>query len=333
MAGQVVGLVVRRMLQALVVALGVATAVFVMVHLLPGDQARAFLGQVRDPQLYALYDQQNGLTQPLPVQYFYFLLNLLHGRLAFIPPQFLDQPSFSFGPFPVDADLSELVTGPLPKTLLLIALGYGLALAVGVPAGAYLALRHGRGVGRAGAVLAYAVYATPTFFAAIVLIGLLSTTLRVLPVSPASWLSGDVLADPLGLVLPVLTLALADCALITRYLQSTIAGVLVEDYVRTARAKGGTNAWIIRRHVMRNSLLPLISLMGLRFSAFLAIDSIVEYVFAYPGIGNAFLSAALGRDFYTLLGIVLIAGIMSVLGSLLADLGYMWADPRVRVVK
>jgi peptide/nickel transport system permease protein len=231
---------VRRVLQAVVVALGVATFVFVLVHLLPGDQAHAFLGQQREPQLYPLYDDENGLTQPLSVQYLYFLLNLLHGRLAFIPPQFLDQPSFG-SLFPVDADLSELVTGPLPETLLLVALGYGLALAVGVPGGAYLALRHGRGFGRTAAVLAYAVYATPIFVVAIVLSAFFERTLPLLPVSPARGLTGEVLADPLGLVLPVVTLAFADCVLISRYLQSTTAGVLIEDYVRAARAKGGSD--------------------------------------------------------------------------------------------
>jgi peptide/nickel transport system permease protein len=327
----VIGFTIRRTLQALLVALGVATLIFTLIHLLPGNQAAAILGQQRDPQLYLIYDQQNGINDPLPVQYWDFLVNLLHGQVAFVPPQLVNQPNpIESGLYPNNASIGLLVTGPLVNTLLLLGLSYVLVLVVSIPLGMYLGQRRRSGGSLTILGVAYTVYATPAFVLAFGLVDVLGVVLNILPVSPPSWGTGHVLSDPAGLVLPVLALALGEAALFTRYLRSAMIGVLVEDYVQVARAKGVSNRRLLRVHVLRNSLIPLISLLGLRFSSFLAVDAVVEVVFQYPGIGLWFLNAALGREFYTLLGIVLIAGTMSVLGSLFADLAYAWADPRIR---
>ena len=325
-----IAFILRRLAQALFVALIVVSIIFLLLHLLPGDQARAVLGIQRDPRIYGVYDAANGLDTPLPVQYANFVLNLLHGRVAFIPPGAVDQENLTLsGLFSVNADIGTLVVDPLPKTLLLV--GSSCALAVAVSAGlvAY-GIARGPAARRAVGGAMMVVYAVPPFLLAILLTGWLADSLHVVDASPAPWLTGDVLADPAALLLPVLTLAAGQVALFTRYLSGTVAEVEGSDHVATARAKGAGRSRVILHHVLRNSMLPFISLSGLQISGLLAVDAIVEYVFGYPGLGATFLTAGLARDFYTLLGALVLTSLLSVLGSLVADIAYAWVDPRIR---
>ena len=323
-----IGYLIRRVLLALVVLLGVVTVTFLLLHLLPGDQGKIMLGPRATPAQWAEYDHLNGLDQPLPVQYVMFLGNIVHGRIAFTPPGYAN--TLSLEALPTFIDIGDLVTGPLPNSLLLIGIAYVLILTAGVPIGIFTAVRRRRASAHLLNAATLVVYATPAFFTGIVLTVIFTSDLHVLSANTPEWITGDVLGDPMGLILPVLTLALGHVALYGRYLRASILDNLSLDYVTAARSRGVSERDIIVRHVLRNSLLPIVTLLGTSLPAMFGLDAIVEYLFQYPGIGLALFQAAYGRDFYTMLGVVLIAGVIATLSSLIADIAYGVLDPRIR---
>jgi peptide/nickel transport system permease protein len=202
---------------------------------------------------------------------------------------------------------------------------------IAVPLGIYQAVRRG-GVGDhvlTGASLT--LYSTPDFLFAILLIALFSVQLHILPPeAPQASSVGGMLADPRALVLPVVTLALVTVASYSRYMRSSAIDVLAQDYIRVARAKGLPQRLILLRHVLRNSLLPVVTMVGLSFSWIVAGAVIAEEVFNYPGMGLLFYQAATTHDFPVLLGSTLVVGVATVIGNLAADVAYGILDPRIR---
>jgi peptide/nickel transport system permease protein len=175
------------------------------------------------------------------------------------------------------------------------------------------------------------LYSTPDFLFAILLIALFSVQLHLLPPeAPQASSVGGMLADPRALVLPVATLALVTVASYSRYMRSSAIDVLAQEYIRVARAKGLPRRLILIRHVLRNSLLPVVTLVGLSFSWIVAGAVIAEEVFNYPGMGLLFYQAATTHDFPVLLGSTLVVGVATVIGNLAADVAYGVLDPRIR---
>jgi peptide/nickel transport system permease protein len=173
-------------------------------------------------------------------------------------------------------------------------------------------------------------YATPTFFIALLLIEWFSVDIHLFPASPSGDTFGALLSNPRALVLPVLAYAFLLYALWSRYVRSSVMDNLVQDYVRTARAKGASERRVLWGHVFRNSLISIVTLLGLYLPTLIAGAIFIEVVFNWPGMGYAFYQAALNVDFATLLGFTLIATVVTILGNLLADIGYAVLDPRVR---
>ncbi len=311
------GFISRRLLQSVVVVLLVTVIVFILLHLLPGGPARAQLGPRATPMAIANFTHQMGYDRPLPIQYWDWLTQLVTGNLGF---------SVKF-----NQSVVSLISERLPKTLVLTILSTVFALAVAIPLGILQAVKRNHVVDYTITFWAFVFYATPPFFLGVVLIVVFSVYLPILPAeAPQSSSLGVILAHPGGLILPVSTLALLTIAQFSRYMRSSVIDTLTEDYVRTARAKGASERIVLIRHVLRNSLIPVATLLGLSLPAIFSGALITEAVFNFPGMGQLFWTAAQTQDYPIMLGITVLVGVATVIGSLLADLAYAILDPRVR---
>jgi peptide/nickel transport system permease protein len=323
--------IVGRLLQAVLVLLGVVTVVFFLERLFPGDPGRIMLGPRLGPVQWAIYDHQNGFDQSLPVQYFDFLANLLHGRVAFTPPGFVDQ--FSIEGTQTEVDIAELVQGPMINSLILTGLSTLVVMALTIPIALYEASRRRRRGALISNLISMTLYSIPPYLLGTWLILILGTDLDWININTPDWTTGDVLADPAGLILPTLTLATATVALFSRYLRASTMEELSQDYITTARAKGASRTRVSLRHALPNASLPIITLLGTRLPQIFGAQLVVEVLFGYPGLGTTLWSAAQAEDRYTMLGALLIAGVLTVVGSLVTDLVYAAVDPRIRYVR
>lgn len=309
--------VVRRFAQAVVVVLLVTLIVFAILHFLPGSPARAMLGIKATPGAIRAFNVANGYNRSLPVQYVLYLDHLIHGNLGF---------SYHF-----NQSVMSLLLLDMPKTGLLVGTAYLLALVVSIPIGLLQALRRGKPADHGLTTVTFVGYAMPSFWLGILLVVLFSVQLHVLPPEgPQGATVGAVLQDPRALVLPVVTLAVITVAQFSRFMRSATLETLLQDFVRTARAKGVTTSQLIRRHLLRNSLLPIVTLIGLSFPAVISGAVVIEALFNYPGMGWLFWTAAGTQDYPVLLGFTVVVGAATVLGSLISDIVYALLDPRIR---
>jgi len=308
---------VRRCSQAVVVLLLVSVIVFGLLHLLPGGPARAILGTHATPSNIAAFNQQNGLDQPVPVQYWHWLTGVLSGNLGFSYVQ--------------NQSVASLLAQRLPKTAFLAAISVVLALLVAVPVGFFQAVRRNRIGDYAVTTVTLVLYSTPAFWVAILLIDVLAVRLHAVPAEAPQGSFSALFGDPQALVLPVLTIALVTVAAFSRYIRSSVLDELAQDYVRMARSKGAGRRVILFGHVLRNAAGPVVTLLGLYLPFIVSGTLITEQVFNYPGIGLLAFSAATSQDYPVMLGVVVVVGAATVIGSLLADIGHAVLDPRVRV--
>ena len=308
---------VRRVLQSILVVILVSLVTFTLLHLLPGGPARAILGPRATQQQLAQFVVQNHYDKPLIVQFGLWFNGLLHGDLGYS--------------YKLNETVSGLIVDRLPKTLVLMALSIVVALIVAIPLGVYQARKRNTLGDYVLTGFSFVFYAMPSFLLALLLIILFSFDLPWFsPEAPQSDSLGVILADANGLVLPVATLALITIAAFSRYTRSSVMENLTQDYVRTAAANGATDGRIIVVHVLRNALIPVVTLLGLSLPALFAGALIVESVFNYPGMGFLFWQEAIVRDYPVLLGVTLVVAVATVVGSLLADIAYAVLDPRVK---
>jgi len=312
-----IGYTLRRLVQAVVVLLGVTVLVFVLEHIIPGSLARAVLGPRASAGEMANFDRVNGLGRSVVMQYLTFLSHVVHGNLGYS--------------YRLNQSVDSLVVHELPNDIILVGIALVLALAIAVPLGVAQAVRRNRALDHAATGVALLLYSMPSYWLGLLLIAGMAICLHALPPeAPQAATVAGVLADPRALVLPVLTLTLVNVALFSRYMRSAAIDTLAQDYVRVARAKGLPARVIVARHVLRNSLASVVTLLGLSVPAVLTTGLVVEYVFNFPGLGLTYFNAAVNADYPVELGITVIAGVATVLGSLLADLAYAVLDPRVR---
>jgi peptide/nickel transport system permease protein len=308
---------VRRLVQAVAVVIGVTIIVFIILHALPGGPARGLLGPEASTQQVQQFIAANGFNKPLIVQYGNFLNQLLHGNLGY---------SYHY-----NQTVASLLSKDLPKSALLVGLAYLVALVVAIPLGILQALRRNTMVDYVSTGVSFVAYSMPSFWLGILLILGFSVNWHLLPPEgPQGATVTAVLQDPLALVLPVATLALVTIAVFSRFMRSSAIETLVQDYMRTARAMGVPERSILFRHLLRNSLIPIITLIGLSLPATISGAVITESVFNYPGMGLLFWTSATTHDFPVLLGSTVVFATATVIGSVLADLLYAMADPRVR---
>ncbi len=312
---------IRRVGQAIAVVFGVMILTFILLHLEPGNTARAVLGLKATPARVAIFDHTYGLNKPLYTQFFLYVQQLFEGNFG-ISYQ-LQQP------------VANLIAQRLPRDVLLLGLSTLLALIIGVPTGIYQALHHNELADDITAGAWFTLYSAPDFLEAFLLIALLCVQFHIFqPNFPGSINSvGGVLADWRALVLPVTVLSINSVAGFSQYVRSQAIQSLASDYVKVARAKGLPRQLVLTRHVLRNSLLPVITLLGLSLPGILAGAVIAESVFNFPGMGFLFWQSALAHDYPVMLGATLIIGVATVVGNLAADVAYGVLDPRIRYGK
>ena len=312
-----IGFTLRRLVQAVVVLVGLTLLVFVLEHIIPGNLARAILGPRASAGAIATFERANGLDRPVELQYLTFLSHVLHGNLGYS--------------YRLNESVDSLVAHELPNDLILVGIALALALAVAIPLGVAQAVRRNKALDHVATGAAFLLYSMPSYWLGLLLIAGLAIGVHVFPPeAPQAATAGGVLSDPRALVLPVVTLALVNVALFSRYMRSAAIDTLTQDYVRVARSKGLPGRVVLVRHVLRNSLVPVVTLLGLSLPAVLTTGLVVEYVFNFPGLGLTYFNAAVNADYPVELGITVIVGAATVLGSLLADLAYAVLDPRVR---
>lgn len=299
--------VIRRLLLLFPMLIGVSIAVFLVVHLIPGDPARMAAGPDASEADIAQIRTNYGLDKPLVTQYGIYLGKLLHGDLG--------------NSFRTLAPVTEGITRTFPATLELTIAGMVIAVLLGVPLGIYSAL-HPRGAAdRAVTSVAVLGISTPGFFLGLVLMYVFSLKLGWLPPTGRGSLA--------NLVLPAVTLGLPYVATFARLTRSTMLDVLSEDFIRTARAKGLSWRKVTYRHALQNASIPIVTALGLDFGRLLGGAVIVESVFAWPGMGRFMVEAIMARDIYVVQGTILVFAAAVVIVNLLVDLLYGVLDPRI----
>ncbi len=300
-----------RLAQGLVVILLVSIGTFVMLHVIPGDPVSLMIGEGRTSQEQIdLIRKKWGLDRPLHVQYLTWMANMLHGDFG---------QSVVRSGVPVRTMIAE--AGSVTITLNLIA--FLISILIAVPAGIVAAVRRYSVFDYAIMVGTTVGVALPNFWIGLMLIVVFSLLLR--------WLPPFGLGSWHGYVLPVAVIVIGQLALLARLMRSSTLDNLGEDFVRTARAKGLRESGVVARHVVRNALLPIVTVIGYRMAFILSGTIVVETVFAVPGLGMLFVESINRVDYQVVQAIVMVLSILVILGNLATDLVYGFIDPRIRI--
>jgi peptide/nickel transport system permease protein len=305
--------VLRRLLQLVPVAIGVTIIVFFMIHLIPGDPARTILGIHATPRAVALLHQEWGLNRPLISQYWLFMDRLLHGNLGL---------SLFYG-----GSAESLILSHLPPTLWIITYSSVLATAISVPLAMIAASRKDGARDHAVRAVPLIGLGMPQFWLGFLLIYGFAIKLHWFPVSGYG---AGLFGHLRSMFLPSLTVALALAPVVIRSLRASMLNVLGAEYVTTARSKGVPGRRLFARHVLRNAVIPAITVLGINIGFLIGGTVIIENVFAIPGLGQLMINSIFQRDFTVVQGVTLVFAIMVILLNLLADVAYAALDPRVR---
>ena len=323
-----VSYVTRRLFYAVLTFFGITVVVFALIHAVPGDPISFYIGshgvsQLSSAALDAIRHEYH-LDQPLVSQYLWWLRGIL----------VLDFGTSTIDHRPVTARILER----LPKTFELNFIAFLIAAVIGLPIGLWSATQSGRMLERGSAVTFFLLYSLPSFWVALLLMQLFSVKLGVLPLFGMTsddylTMSGPekLLDHARHLVLPVITLSYGQLAIFARFSKSALSEVIRQDYITTARAKGVANRVVLWHHALRNALIPLITLLGLTIPFLISGSVIVEEIFQWDGIGRLYFVSILSRDYPTVLGLAVATAVITLLASLIADLLYAVADPRVRL--
>jgi peptide/nickel transport system permease protein len=306
----------RRLLQLVPTLFLVSVIIFGLQQLLPGDPALVMAGEERDPAVIEQIRKQYRLDQPLPVQYVYWVGNVLTGNLG--ESMRIKQP------------VSELIAAKLPVTVQLATMAMAFALAIGIPAGILSAVKKGSSWDVGANVFALWGLSTPNFWLGIMLIFLFSVKLGWLPASGFVSPFEDWRQSLATTVMPAFVLGNAIAAVLMRHMRSAMLQAMQSDYVRTARAKGLVEKTVILKHALRNALTPVITLGALEFGTLLSGAVLTEQVFSIPGFGKLIVDAVFNRDYAVVQGVVLVTATVYILLNLLADVLYVLVNPRLR---
>lgn len=313
--------IIKRVIQFIPVVVGVTFLVYAMILLLPGDPVASLLGLSEgqaqlEPEVVESYRRQLGLDQPIPIQYARWLGRVVQGDFG--------ESIKTRRPVTVEMLPRLKVTAQVSVAALLVS------LLISFPAGVAGAIWRNTWIDRVITIVAVAAVAVPSFWLAIMMILLFSVKLDLLP--PSGFVSP--FAEPVRgiklMIMPVLLLGWDGAAVLTRQTRSSMLEVLNQDYIRTARAKGLAGARVVWLHALKNAMLPVVTIIGLRIGFLLGGTAIVETIFTIPGIGRLLVSSISTRDFPVIQAIVLIIALSTVIASLLTDLAYGLLDPRIR---
>lgn len=313
----------RRSLVGVAVVLGVVTLTFLLLHAAPGDPAEHLLGPTATAAQLSAARHTLGLDRPLPLQYATWLADFVRGRWG---------TSLSAG-----RPVTEMIGRAWPATVELVALSLGLSYLLGLAVGALQAMRAGSRTDTALSVATVTLYALPGYWLGLMLVMLFTYELRLLPAFGAAGYDADFLSRSARLLdrarhlaLPLVTLTLIGLGGTARFVRGAMLDVRAAPFVVTARAKGLTPLRVALRHVLRNALGPVVTLLGLSLPALFSGAVFVEAVFAWPGVGRVLVEAVQGRDYPVVMAATAISAMLVVAGNLLADALSGWLDPRAR---
>lgn len=311
-----VRLVALRIAMAVPVMLVVATIVFLLLRLSPGDPALIIAGETAGPEALARIRAEMGLDRPLLVQYVSWLGSIASGDLGMS----------ILSKIPV----IHLILDRLEPTLILALSAIVITVVIAVPLGAVAAWRHNSWIDRFVMMLSVVGFSVPAFVIGYILILVVSVQANVLPVQGYVSPFDDPVAAARHLILPSITLALVFMALIARVTRSSVLEVLGEDFVRTARAKGNVERRVLWRHALPNAAVPIITVIGLGIAMLISGVVVTESVFNLPGVGRLTIDAILARDYPVVQGLMLFFALIYVAVNLLIDIAYVIVDPRIR---
>lgn len=298
----------RRALQTLLTLAFLTVATFFLLRLAPGGP---FDGEkVWPPEIQANINAKYGLDLPLYEQFFVWFKDLLHGDL---------RESFNYLGTPV----TEIIREAIPPSLQLGALALGISFVLGVLLGVLSAWKRGTILDFSAMFIAISGITLPSYLVATLLVLLFSNTLHWLP--PALW------EDKKSMILPVITLSLRPLAIIARMTRTTLLEVMHADYIRTAYSKGLTHSRVLFKHALKNSMIPVVTMLGPIAASLITGSYVVETIFQIPGMGQYFITSVINRDYPLVMGMTLTYGVVLTVSNLLVDLAYGWIDPRIRV--
>ena len=307
--------ILQRLLTTIFVVFGITFVVFMIIQLVPGDPARVVLGVAASEENVQALRERLGLNEPVWRQYGTWLGGLVRGDLG--DSLVTGQP------------VTKQILQRLPATLTLAGAGLLVGLLIGLPAGILSALKPHSPLDITASLISQIGVSIPDFWLGILLVLLFSLTLGWLPSQGYTPFSQDPVNWFRHLLLPALTVGIISGSIQTRFNRSAMLEVLHEDYVRTARAKGLTEAIVVNRHALRNALIPIVTILGLQLTALLSAVVVVEVVFSWPGLGRLTLDAVLDRDYPLLQGAVFTIATLLALVNLGTDLLYFFIDPRI----
>jgi peptide/nickel transport system permease protein len=317
---------IRRLLFLVPTLFGITIVTFAVVNLAPGDPVELInRGQMDariSPESYQQMLHLYGLDEPVHVRYLTWLKRLL---------------TFDFGNSFLDhRPVGEKIMERLPATLSLNVVSLVISLVLAIPLGLYSAVRQHSRFDKVGGTALYVLYSVPEFWVALLLIMLFGVELKLLPFHGMESIDARDLGffgywwdRVLHMILPTFCLTYGSLAFLSRFVRGSSLEVIRQDYIRTARAKGLDERSIVYRHVFRNTLIPVLTLLGLLLPTLISGSIILESIFSWPGVGNLFFNSVMARDYPVVMGLSFITAVLVLFSTLLADLLYAWADPRV----
>lgn len=299
--------IVGRALHSGILLLAATLAVFLLLHIVPGDPAETMLGETATPEAVASLRRSLGLDRPLHMQYFSYLLRLTHGDLGLS--------------IRARRPVLDVIMERVPATVELTVTAVLLALSVGIPVGVLSAVRRGSFLETLAFALSLVGQSMPGYWLGLLLINIFAVGLELFPVSGTG--------SPVHLVLPAVTLSAFMLGLVVRLARSSMLEVMGEDYIRTARAKGLTEGQVVRKHAMRLALIPVVTVVGLQIGTLLSGAVVTETIFAWPGIGSLAVLAVFQRDYPVVQGLVLLSAMVFLYLNFTIDVIYALIDPRI----
>ena len=313
--------IIRRLIQALIVLVIVTLMVFFVIRLLPGDPLIIYVAQAAQleampPEMIEQLRVQYGLDKPIMVQYANWIVNIFRGDLG---------ESIYY-----HEDVTILLKERFPVTLHLVAFSLVIGAVIGISVGVVTAVRRAKWPDKILTPITYVGITIPVFFLAILMIYIFGLKLGWLPLTGYTSPFKDFWLSTRQLIMPVFCMSLFSIATNARQMRSSMLEVISQDYVRTAWSKGLSERRVIIKHALKNSLIPVITLVGVGVGLLISGSVLVEEIFAIPGVGRLFVSSILGQDYLVVQGITLVIAVFILIINLLVDISYGWLDPRIR---
>ena len=314
-----IGYVIRRLVVAVIVTVGIAAITFAILHYLQPSPASVVLGTKARPEAIAAWNKQHGYDRAEVVQFWSYLKQLAQ---------------FNFGySYKLNQTVNSLFAENAGRTAYLSGAALVLALLIAVPLGIFQAIKRNTFADYSLSALNLTLYSMPSFFLGLILIQFFALDWNLLPPEVSSNVTStwQAVTHPAQMTLPILTLTFITVASFSRYMRSSALDNLAQDYIRLARAKGLSERAVLTRHLLRNACLPMITLVGLSIPTLLAGNLLIEFQFNYPGLGLMFYNALGNADYNILLAYTILGGMLTVVGNLIADIAITAADPRIRL--